>query len=88
MKRPVPMESASAFIDEKIKQLGDWRGKALAKVRAIAHGSSGRAQFHCSEEGACSLAADADTSYATHPQRAFSRRNAIGLEPTRELQGD
>jgi len=31
------MESASAFIDEKIKQLGDWRGKMLAKVRTIIH---------------------------------------------------
>src|SRR5882762_2597847 len=37
MKRPVAVESASAFIDEKIKQLGDWRGKTLAKVRAIIH---------------------------------------------------
>jgi hypothetical protein len=35
MKKPV--ESASAFIDEKIKELGDWRGKTLAKVRAIVH---------------------------------------------------
>jgi hypothetical protein len=35
MKKPVPVESASAFIDEKIKELGDWRGKTLAKVRAI-----------------------------------------------------
>ena len=31
------MESASAFIDEKIKQLGDWRGKMFAKVREIIH---------------------------------------------------
>lgn len=31
------MESAAAFIDEKIKQLGDWRGKTLAKVRDIIH---------------------------------------------------
>src|ERR1700690_3668060 len=31
------MESASAFIDEKIKELGDWRGKMLAKVRGIIH---------------------------------------------------
>ena len=31
------MESASAFIDQKIKQLGDWRGKTLAKVRGIIH---------------------------------------------------
>ncbi len=37
MKRPVPVESASALIDEKIKQLGDWRGKTLAKVREIIH---------------------------------------------------
>ena len=31
------MESASTFIDETIKQLGDWRGKTLAKVRDIIH---------------------------------------------------
>src|SRR6202167_4528536 len=37
MKNPVPVESASAFIDAKIKDLGDWRGKTLAKVRAIIH---------------------------------------------------
>src|SRR6266576_5199274 len=37
MKARVPMESASAFIDEKIKELGDWRGKTLAKVREIIH---------------------------------------------------
>jgi hypothetical protein len=37
MKRPVPVESASAFIDAKIKELGDWRGKTLAKVRGIIH---------------------------------------------------
>jgi hypothetical protein len=33
MKKPVPVESASALIDEKIKELGDWRGKTLARVR-------------------------------------------------------
>ena len=40
MKKPVPAESAesaSAFIDEKIKALGDWRGKTLAKVRELIH---------------------------------------------------
>jgi len=31
------MEPASAFIDQKIKELGDWRGKTLAKVRSIIH---------------------------------------------------
>ncbi len=37
MKKSVPVESASAFFDERIKELGDWRGKTLAKVRAIIH---------------------------------------------------
>jgi len=43
MKKTVAMESASAFIsasasiDEKIKELGDWRGKMLAKVRQVIH---------------------------------------------------
>src|ERR1700679_1791171 len=37
MKNPVPVESASAFIDAKIKDLGDWRGKTLAKVRELIH---------------------------------------------------
>ena len=37
MKRPDPVESAPALIDEKIKELGDWRGKTLAKVREIIH---------------------------------------------------
>ena len=31
------MESASALIDKKIKELDDWRGKTLAKVRTIIH---------------------------------------------------
>jgi hypothetical protein len=37
MKKPVAAESASAFIDWRIKELGDWRGEMLAKVRAIIH---------------------------------------------------
>ena len=37
MKRPGDVESASAFIDERIKELGDWRGKTLAKVREVIH---------------------------------------------------
>src|SRR5215831_15285323 len=37
MKKPVPAESASALIDERIKELPDWRGKMLAKVRKILH---------------------------------------------------
>jgi|SRR6185312_6072394 len=37
MKKTVPVESASALIDERIKELRDWRGKTLAKVRALIH---------------------------------------------------
>jgi hypothetical protein len=33
MKKPVPVESASALIDEMIAELTDWRGKTLASVR-------------------------------------------------------
>ena len=35
MKKSVPAKSASALIDKKIKELGDWRGKTLQKVREI-----------------------------------------------------
>ena len=37
MKKSVPAESAVARIDERIKTLNDWRGKTLAKVRAVIH---------------------------------------------------
>ena len=30
-------ESASALIDERIKELGDWRGKMLARMRTLIH---------------------------------------------------
>ena len=35
MKKPT--QSASAFIDERIQELADWRGKTLANVRQIIH---------------------------------------------------
>jgi hypothetical protein len=37
MKRAAAVESASTLIDEKIQELGDWRGKMLAKVREVIH---------------------------------------------------
>jgi hypothetical protein len=37
MKKTPAVGPASALIDEKIKELGDWRGKTLAKVREIIH---------------------------------------------------
>ena len=35
MKKTAPVESASRLIDERIRELGDWRGKMLAKIRQI-----------------------------------------------------
>jgi hypothetical protein len=37
MKRTVSPESASARIDEKIAELGDWRGKTLSRMRKLIH---------------------------------------------------
>jgi len=37
MKEPIPAESATALIDEKIRTLGDWRGETLAKMRRLIH---------------------------------------------------
>lgn len=37
MKKGVAGEPASALIDEKIRELKDWRGAMLAKVRDIVH---------------------------------------------------
>ena len=37
MKETVPAQSASAVIDARIKEMSDWRGKMLAKVRGIVH---------------------------------------------------
>ena len=37
MKTPVATESAHALIDAKIEAFADWRGKTLAKVRALIH---------------------------------------------------
>jgi hypothetical protein len=37
MEKTVAVGSASRLIDERIKQLGDWRGTTLATVRATVH---------------------------------------------------
>ena len=37
MKKSVPAGSASALIDERIGELGDWRGQMLARVRKLIH---------------------------------------------------
>ena len=37
MKKPVAEKSASALIDQRIKELGDWRGPTFARMRKIIH---------------------------------------------------
>src|SRR5438105_15612108 len=49
MEKTVAAKSASALIDERIRELGDWRGKTLAKVRDIIH----QADPEIVEEGQC-----------------------------------
>lgn len=35
MKKPAAAQTASALIDGRIKELGDWRGDMLARIRAL-----------------------------------------------------
>ena len=37
MNNPTTPEAASKFIDERIADLGDWRGKTFARVRELIH---------------------------------------------------
>lgn len=37
MKKPEATKSPSALIDQRIAELGDWRGKTLAKMRKLIH---------------------------------------------------
>lgn len=37
MMKSGAVESASALIDARIKELGDWRGEMLARLRALIH---------------------------------------------------
>ena len=35
MKKPAAAQTPSALIDGRIKELGDWRGEMLARIRAL-----------------------------------------------------
>lgn len=37
MKKPISPADASTLIDERIEDLGDWRGKTFARVRELIH---------------------------------------------------
>ena len=47
MKTAVPVESASAILDEKISSLNDWRGKTLAHLRQLIHEADPAIQEEC-----------------------------------------
>jgi hypothetical protein len=51
------MESASALIDAKINELGDWRGKTLAKVRILIHDRERRGWSEAAQRDAHRLGA-------------------------------
>ena len=56
------MESASGVIDAKIRELGGWRGKTLAKVREIVH----QADAEIVEEWKWAKATSAGTPVFSH----------------------
>ncbi|PYX32490.1 MAG: hypothetical protein DMG77_02810 [Acidobacteria bacterium] len=56
------MESASGVIDAKIRELGGWRGKTLAKVREIMH----QADAEIVEEWKWAKATSAGTPVFSH----------------------
>lgn len=37
MKKTIPAEPGAVFLDARINQLADWRGKMLARVRELIH---------------------------------------------------
>jgi len=37
MKKPAPAKSASALIDQRIRELGDWRSTTFARMRKLIH---------------------------------------------------
>ena len=47
MNTTIPSKSASALIDAKINQLGDWRGKALAHLRQLIHDADPDIEEEC-----------------------------------------
>jgi hypothetical protein len=47
MKNTVPVESTSATVDEKIRQLGDWRGKTLTYLRQLIHDADPDIEEEC-----------------------------------------
>ena len=67
MKEPLAVESASALIDEKIKELGDWRGQTFAKVRAIREARPPRAMEQRLQRRRTSRGQIAK-KWAAHPQ--------------------
>lgn len=47
MKKVVQEQSRSVFVDAKISQLGDWRGKTLAHIRELIHDADPGIEEEC-----------------------------------------
>jgi hypothetical protein len=47
MKKGVQEQSRSVFVDAKISQLGDWRGKTLAHIRELIHDADPAIEEEC-----------------------------------------
>jgi hypothetical protein len=47
MKKGVQEQSRSVFVDAKIGQLGDWRGKTLAHIRELIHDADPAIEEEC-----------------------------------------
>jgi hypothetical protein len=47
MKKPVAVESTSATVDAKIKELRDWRGKTLTYLRQLIHDADPDIEEEC-----------------------------------------
>ena len=55
MNNPTTPEAASKFIDERIADLGDWRGKAFARVRELIHSADPEIVEEVKWRGGCCL---------------------------------
>jgi hypothetical protein len=47
MKKGAQEQSRSVFVDAKISQLGDWRGKTLAHIRELIHDADPAIEEEC-----------------------------------------
>ena len=85
MKVRVPDNSASAMLDAIIKELDDWRGKTLAKIRQIIH----QADPEIDEESKWAKATSPGTPVFSHAGivcTAETYKSVVKMTSPRELR--